>query len=115
MDTTVKPLFSCRIGFYMFRGDPLVGSLKTIKAEYKISWPLGKLALYRDHLNVGSILKSFDIGYNDLEGIKRLILGRVQILHSDPETFDAIYLQAPGLWTRLGRALQRHRLPISIL
>lgn len=115
MDTTVKPLFSCRTGFYMFRGDPLIGSIKTIKAEYKISWPLGKLALYRDHLAVGSVLKSFDIEYDHLEGVKRLILGRVQILHSDPEAFDTIYLQAPMLWTRLGRAVQRYRLPISIL
>ena len=80
----------------------------------KWSWPLGKVALYRDRLEIKApLFRPMVLDLDEIENIRRF-LWRVRIEHTNRDVPDFVALFGFGLLSSLREAVRRNRLTVRV-
>jgi hypothetical protein len=110
----IEPVYSQRVGFNIFRSGFFTTGSQDHRESHKVSWPIGKLCLYRDHLTVGSVFRTYRIDYSCVERITPSMLFYARIDHSCPDVPDIILLRGWFLLRTLRRVASANCLRLMI-
>jgi hypothetical protein len=80
----------------------------------KASWPLGKLALYREHLTIGALIREYHLDYTDVKCIRRGLLFTVRIEHDDAIVPEYVFMQGWFLLTAIRQAVRANGLRVRV-
>lgn len=109
------PILSRRIGARVFHSGVWFLSKP---GSFKCSWPLGRLSLFEDRLEIAMLLQTFVIPWRAIDDIRhRPPMGEVQISHHESGVPDQVYVRGlvfSGFYYRLVDAARRLRVPVSL-
>jgi hypothetical protein len=93
IDYDPHPIHSQRIGFTIRDGGLFYWGPSTSSTlswghrlrRHHMSWPLGKLTLYQDHLTIKGFPTDYVLGYEDIIQVSRFLFFNVRIEHRSAE------------------------------
>ncbi len=104
-------LFERRIGASILRSGWHTG-MRLNKAKW--SWPLGKLTLYPDRLEIRALFfRPFVLSLSEVTAIKSSF-GRVLVQHTNEDVPDHVALTGLGLFDALRAAVMRNGLQVRV-
>ena len=109
--STGQVLFKKRIGGSLIRSGWHTG-MRLNKAKF--SWPLGKLSLFRDRLEIkGLLLPTVTLQFDEIDIIRSSLL-RVMVEHDNEDVPDYVALTGWGLSGAVRDAVRRNNLPVKV-
>ena len=108
------PVFTQRVGVRIYPSGFYVTGWGSHHERLKASWPLGKLALYRDHLTIGALIRTYHLNYTDVKRISRGLLFSVQIEHDDASVPGCMFMHGWFLMTAIQQAVRANGLRVKV-
>jgi hypothetical protein len=99
----MSSLFSARAGVAVFGA----GSFS------RADWPLGKVALDAQSLTVDALFQSYCVPLADIDALRRGLL-TIQVEHHARGIPPRVRIWGLGLFGRLRKAIDQHRLPVAV-
>ena len=110
---TVEPLFTARIGALVQKAFVIATNTNgTAPGRYRINWPWGRMAVYRDRIDLKVFFSEFSIPIEDVERIERHMLFLVRIHHKSDEVPAYVAIWGWNLMAGLRNVARQHRLPL---
>ncbi len=109
-----KPVYTQRISVRIYPSGFHWTGWGSHLERLKASWPLGKLALYRDHLTIGSFMRTYRLDYADVKRIRKTLLFSVQIEHDDGTVPGCVFMQGWFLLNSIRQAVRANGLRIRV-